>query len=381
MLFTACVPLLLLSVMVLSEPLFLALLLATLLLAERAVRAPRHAQLVVAIVAAVALAHVRTLGVLTIPALGLVLAWQREWRASLATFMGGALGVLPWHLWSNAHAGDVPAVFSGKYGGYGDWLALALREEGPLFLLGVAARNLQMLWAYASEITATAGLALPFRVASGAALVLLATVGLWRLRERAPVTLVFLLGYGAVVLAWPFAPQRFLWGVWPLVGLTLYLGATAAASTRGAMLLRTTGALALLGYVAANARAWQADTINEVQRSVADRARPIAEWVQAHAPPNAVLATDDDALIYLYTGRRAIPNGTFTPQEHLVPQTPAYAADALGRILDTYRVDFVLASSEYGVYAAQGLMTARPPRLRLLMPLTSGAVFAPAGAP
>jgi hypothetical protein len=46
-----------------------------------------------------------------------------------------------------------------------------------------------------------------------------------------------------------------------------------------------------------------------VQTVVADRARPLAEWIVANTPENAVIATDDDVLLYLYTGRHTILTG------------------------------------------------------------------------
>ena len=36
---------------------------------------------------------------------------------------------------------------------------------------------------------------------------------------------------------------------------------------------------------------------------------------------------EDDPLIFLYTGRRAIPVGTFTPEEYLNEQTYAFATE------------------------------------------------------
>jgi len=145
--------------------------------------------------------------------------------------------------------------------------------------------------------------------------------------------------------------------------------------------LRTAGvipaALLLCGYLAYNRAALTAKAWDQLQRGVADRAQPLAEWVARNAPPDAVLATDDDALIYLYTGRRAFPTGRFTPQEYLTPQTPAFAVEGLREILHTYPADYVLASSEYGAYAVRGLLTSKPPELRIVSVLSSGAVFAP----
>ena len=35
-----------------------------------------------------------------------------------------------------------------------------------------------------------------------------------------------LLGYVAVILVWPVAPDRFLWAVWPFLGVVFALGTT-----------------------------------------------------------------------------------------------------------------------------------------------------------
>ena len=74
-----------------------------------------------------------------------------------------------------------------------------------------------------------------------------------------------------------------------------------------------------------------------MQSSVAERAKPLAEWVVANTPEDAIIATDDDIMIHLYTGRRAIPIGTFTPQEHITPQTPSFATETLRTILTSTR--------------------------------------------
>ena len=133
--------------------------------------------------------------------------------------------------------------------------------------------------------------------------------------------------------------------------------------------------LLVIGYARYNYLGITHGWWTQVQAKVADRARPLAEWTAANTPENAVIATDDDVLIYLYTGRHTIPSGAFTPQEHTNPQTPAFATETLRTILRTYDVDFVLASSEYGAYAARGLVQADPPELQIVGALKIGAVF------
>lgn len=388
--FTACAPVVLLTVMVLSEPMFLCGLGATLIACDRAAASGRPRDAALAGGAAALLSMVRTLGILVVPATVLVMAWRRQWRAAFA--LGGVAVALsiPWQLWVGAHALEVPHVFLGKYGSYAGWLADAVRTDGIVFLRDVAWANLKSLVAQGWASTATDTLNVYVRNATSIALAFFFGLGLGAMWRRAPAVALFLLLYLAVVVIWPFAPARFTWGVWPLIGLVFALAAvtvwrfTPRLADGPAQRLARRAALAALGALAVGyggynylgvARDWW----GVVEGSVANRARPLAEWVVANTDSSAVIATDDDVLIHLYTGRRAIPNGAFTPQEHIVPQAPAFAVQSLRTILSTYRVDYVLASTQYGTYAVKGLVEADPPELRIVRALATGGVFAPVG--
>jgi hypothetical protein len=417
--FSACAPVVLLTVMVLSEPMFLCALAAVLLACERAAATGRGRDAVVAGAAAAALAMVRTLGIVVVPATCLVLVARRQWRPAIVLGATAVAFSLPWQLWVSAHAAEVPPIYLGKYGSYLGWLVEAVRTDGLVFLRDVAWANLKSLVAQGWASTATDTLPAVVRNATSIALALFFGVGMGALARRAAVVALFLVFYLSIVVIWPFAPARFTWGVWPLVGIVYGLAVVTVwewVSARGAPpnINMTTGdgvafikplpasssdsdamrlarrslggaalvalALLLVGYGGYNYLGVTRDWWGVVQGSVANRARPLAEWVVANTDTNAVLATDDDVLIHLYTGRRAIPNGAFTPQEHLVAQTPAFATSSLRTILDTYRVDYVLASTQYGTFAVRGLVQAQPPRLRVVRALSSGAVFAPLAA-
>jgi len=415
-LFTACAPVVLLSVMVLSEPMFLCLLAATLLACERAASSARVSDAMVAGAAAAVLAMVRTLGVVVVPATCLVLAWRRQWRAAFALGATAVLLSIPWQLWVGAHANEVPPIYLGKYGSYLGWLVDAVRRDGVVFLRDVAWANLKSLVAQGWASTATDTLNVYVRNTTSIALAFFFGLGMGGLARRTPATAIFLATYLGIVVIWPFAPARFTWGVWPLVGLVFTLAVVTVwewgappnntmpadratdhtISLRTASFERSEGdvppvrtahylrplALASLaalavGYGGYNVLGITRDWWGVVQGSVANRARPLAEWVVANTDSNAVLATDDDVLIHLYTGRRAIPNGAFTPQEHLVAQAPAFAVQSLRTIMSTYRIDYVLASTQYGTYAVRGLVQAKPPEVRIVRALSSGAIFAP----
>ncbi|MEP7382169.1 MAG: glycosyltransferase family 39 protein [Gemmatimonadota bacterium] len=435
--FSACAPVILLTVMVLSEPMFLCGLAATLLACERAASTGRVRDAAWAGAAAATLALVRTLGILVVPATALVLLWRKQWRAAITLCVVAIVLSIPWQLWVGAHAAEVPPIYIGKYGSYLGWLVDAVRQDGPVFLRDVAWANLKSLVAQGWATTATDTLGVYLRNSTSVALALFFGMGMGGLLKRAPVAALFMAGYLVIVVVWPFAPARFTWGVWPLVGLIYALAAVAvwewgappkqsiaindarpvidsspdvafgsprsvdrastfrsmfsstfssaptatSAPERARRFLRPIALAALValgvGYGGYNYLGVTRDWWTVVQKSVADRARPLAEWVRANTDSSAVLATDDDVLVYLYTGRQAIPNGAFTPQEHLVSQTPAFAVKALRTIVELYHPDFVLASTQYGTYAARGLVQATPPELRIVRALSTGAIFAP----
>ncbi|MGQ0648617.1 MAG: hypothetical protein ACT4P7_13720 [Gemmatimonadaceae bacterium] len=389
-LFTACSPVVLLSVMVLSEPLFLAVLFPTLLAAERATDSGRMRDAAVAGLAGTLLAMIRTLGFLVVPATALALAWRRQWRAAVTVLAVGAAVMLPWQIWVAAHSHEVPLVFLGKYGSYSGWLADAIRTEGLPWVIKVAWFNLGRLafetWTHTGTVLAP----LAVRGLATVAVSGLLLTGMIVALPRVRATVLFVALYLGIVIAWPFAPARFLWGIWPLIGMLFALGAHAvigfgARPARGVPPLSLVRRLVPAGYVGSVvagylwfnyqslAQGWSA----QVQGSVALRAKPIAEWVNANTAPDAVLSTDDDLLIYLYTGRRTIPNSAFTAQEHMVRQSPAFAVATLRTILGTYDVDYVLAGSDYGSWAVRGLSSASPPELRIVAQVGAGAVFAP----
>ena len=335
--FSACAPVVLLGVMVMSEPLFLAALFPVLLACERAGNSGERRDGVVAGAAGGALALIRTLGVVAIPATVLVLAWRRRWLAAALVVAAGAAVLLPWQYWVSAHAAEVPAVFAGKYGSYAGWLAEGIKAGGVSFVVSLVQVNLSQVLTLGWE---TFGVPL-MPAAARWAVTILATLafgaGWFRLLRRAPVVALTLAMYLVLVMAWPFTPARFMWAVWPLVGLTFGLAIEAMFTWRphvGAQVLaRRAGLVAAsllaIGYARYNYEGVAGGWWTRLQSSVADRAKPLAEWIVANTPDDAVIATDDDVMIHLYTGRRAIPNGTFTPQEHVTPQTPAFAVETL----------------------------------------------------
>jgi len=383
--FTACAPVVLLTVMVLSEPLFLVGLLLALFAAERVADEPTARHALVAGAAAGLLALVRTLGVVVVPATVLVLAWRRQWKAA-ALMVGAALLVmLPWQLWVSANADALPAVLQGKYGSYTGWLADGFRDGGLPWLARLVWFNLYQLSAQ-GWATVTVESMPPIRWVATAALIALFGLGWYQLVRRTPVTAWMVAGYLTLVVAWPFVPARFVFGIWPLVGFVFVLAIQRIlglrASRRWAPVAWTAAAAVFLlsvGYVRYNYRGTTRGWWTQLQRLSSDRSIPIAEWVEANTSPNDVLMADDELLLHLYTGRLAIPASTFTPQEHMQPQGAEASTRAMRDLLRSYRVDYVLASSQQAKWGVLSLVDASSAELRWLRTLPTAGVCAPLG--
>jgi hypothetical protein len=380
----AAVPPLIFGVFVMSEPMFMAAVLLVLLAAERAADRGHWPDGLLVGFAGGALAMIRSPGMFVVAALVLVLTVRRRFLAAVCAALGGAVFLVPWKLWVAAHGADVPAVFLGKYGPYDTWLGNAIRTHGAPFVMDVVARNAKalydLLWTmFAGGPEAPA----PLRFPAVLVALLFLTLGASRLVRRAPVTGWFLAAYLALVMIWPFEPTRFVWVLLPLFGLMLALGFQVVAEFRpraaAAGVLRVAAfapfALLLIGYAVYNANGARQRWWDTVPRTVATRATPVVQWVRTNTKPTDLIAVDDDVLVYLYTGRTAIPIGTFTPEEYVTGQSFEFATIQLDSILAQYKPAYVIGTTSYGVMAARSLLYRNPPELRVRELLKTAAIF------
>jgi len=129
----------------------------------------------------------------------------------------------------------------------------------------------------------------------------------------------FLLAYGALLMLWRYALDRFLHPIVPLLYFTLLLGASWLAATRAPRarpwLLASFVALVAWGSLRSDARL--------VQRAMAcDRADPagpstcwpipernnlrLAHWVRDSTPPDAIFFVSKERAFYMHAGRRSV---------------------------------------------------------------------------
>lgn len=382
---TISVPLLTLTVMLLSEPLFLAMVLPTLMLAEKAADEGdvRHAAAAGALAGLVTL--VRSIGIGIFPVTVVLLAFRRRWAAAAACALGGLLVVLPWQRFVSAHNQAVPSIFGGQYGEYSAWALEPVRAQGLGFVTDVAMRNATALREMFRVLFATQ-LPRPLAYVVLAAVLAVALLGARELARRAPVTAWFLLSYAAVVVVWPFHPTRFVWGIWPFLWLTLAAGAVALwrwrpphvalRSTRAALLAG--GACAVVAHGVYSARGFSRNLYQDAFSAPAAEMRPILGWVSANTAPTDVLVTEQDILVYLYTRRQTLPASEFTAAEYVTPRAPAADAEALRRIIAYPGVRYLIVGGGPTAKAAERLLHAGRPPIALVAVLPGGgAVFRP----
>lgn len=379
---TLGIPMLTLSTIVMSEALFLALLVSTLILAERVCQSGSKLRDVFLLASLAAVATlVRTHGVALVAAIVFVLGLRRRYREAAIVAGVALVALAPWQLWVSMHSAAVPSAMRGNYESYGAWLAAGFRADGAALVGRTVARTTSELAAMFATLVAPS---LPgaLRLVALAALLASFVVGARELWRRAPVTAAFLGLYVIIVVLWPFSPTRFIWGVWPLVMLLPALAARRALVWRPAAPTARTLRLAALtccallacGYATYNVRGYRHQWWASIPRSVSGAGRQLMVWVGTHVPRDAVVATEVESAVYLYTGRQSVPVSTFTVQEYFAPRTPRENAAAIREIIGRYRPQAVVVTSTRMRDAVRELALETPPALAVVDTFPAGGV-------
>lgn len=359
---TVSVPMHVLTNVLLSEPLFVALLFPTLWWAER-LRAEGGWKLaLVAGCFAGTLVLTRTIAGAFVAATGLVLLWDRRWRETALYSAVVLLLLAPWQYFVWKHSPGFPDELRGSYGPYLEWVANGYRDGGLAFLREVAAKNIADTWRFIGAVL-TPGLAEgPARpVASGLA-VLTVSVGLVAAMQRPSTRVLALgaLGYGAIVLAWPFQVDRFLWAVWPLVLVLALDGARAVARLlraaerpRLALAAILVASTLALGHTVYNIRGFSRGWASSASRRMSEREAPAVQAVNREPRLRGrTIAAEAAPMVALYTGLRVVPVEMLLVQDHLRQKSTDERSAILEAIDARFRPDaYVLKPSGAYLYA------------------------------
>jgi len=301
------IPVLAIQAVLFSEPLFGVLLVVAVILTDAP--PPRLGPGVAAGLAgcAAALALLtRSIGVAAGAGVVLYLLVVRRapWTHLAAAATPVALAGLGWGLWLGRHHGGIDPAMAMNYGSYVE----TVRAAG----VGVFWPSLRDLPRPLGNLTLNWLPAPFFYYAFGAAALGVGTYGLGYLLRRTAIAWI-LVPYLAILAVWPFPGDRFIWSI--LAWLALIWTAGAVALVRRWRLLRlpiaVLGGVMLVGWggveVPGFAHRWWGTAGGRVSENFTELL-PALESL----PGNAVLATDDEALVWLYTRRTSVPFYVYT---------------------------------------------------------------------
>jgi hypothetical protein len=203
------------------------------------------------------------------------------------------------------------------------------------------------------------------------------------LARRTPVTVMFLAAYTTVIMLWPFEPNRFVVAVWPLLTICAAVSVAGLVRWRPRAVVGTSArwvglalsAVVVAGFAAYNVRGYTGRWWASVQRDAGQRAKPIAEWVVRGTAESDVLITDDDLIVFLYTGRRGMPTSTFLPSERVAPLPDSVHVVAVRTMLERYEPRFFITTSTTGRETAETLTQSDPPLLRRHVQISNALVY------
>jgi hypothetical protein len=357
-------PVLMLTDVLMSEPLFFAVLAWALIAVEDTVANGGAKRAMTAAVLCALLLLVRTAGGMLVPAAVAALWLRGRRRESVQFLMLAALLSAPWQLWVWSASRGFPAELRGSYGPYLEWMIGGYRQD-PALLWRVTGHNVVALWG-AFESFFAPRLPLALKVVAAATFVAAFSVGLVAAYRRAAALVLFVLLYGVMVVVWPYSPIRFLGAVWPLAGLIL-LAAMGFLNDRFRELHSGTARAAVFavlllfaGHVAYVVRGLARGSSSMAQRGQTGVLWPLVQWSASHAKPDDVVASNAPVMIALYTGLTTVPISILTPAEYLVDKSaPAMAAE-VGALYNRYHPTLLVLVSGTAEHNAIPLWAAAP---------------------
>jgi hypothetical protein len=208
------------------------------------------------------------------------------------------------------------------------------------------------------------------------------TIGFVRLTRTQPWLAWGTAGYLGLVLVWPFTPERFIWGLLPLLALATADAGTAAVRRVWSTPLWRYATLATLlipaaVYGRATIRAYATTAWLDPLQQVAERNAALVRWGREMAA-RAPVATETDGLFALATGVKSFPLVSPDPADKIGRGAPLAAR--VERSLCTVKSGYV-ALTTLDSEVAEALRTlVRDPTARVALgapePVGGGAVVA-----
>lgn len=266
----------------------------------------------------------RTVGV-TLVVAALVIQYYRS-RTLRWMALGAAVVMLPWVIWMAAGLGTWNRdPISGYYTDYVSWWAamdgaLALRIIWQNLVNILISSAVVSLEGFTNLLRSLHSWAQLFLTIFMGAIPLIVLISKLRTRRLLPF---FLMAYFGLILLWPWYPIRFLVPILPFLVGYFFQGLSNSIRRwkwNKSYLL----AVGLIFLVAANVTLlYQHGQVAEkflypystLPKSPAswDSFTNIFHWLQTQSQPDDVIASMEDPMIFLYTGRRAIRPFKITP--------------------------------------------------------------------
>ncbi len=292
-------PLLTLVAVRFSEPLFLLLLAAAVSLADGEEISLRNAALA-GLLAGFAILT-RSVGLAALVGISISYLLRRDVRSAAVATVSGLIIVAPWLVHVRKYSAAIDSRLATVYGSYGDVVNGAgigsvisgadLRVFGPAARLLIPSLPGVLWWLVACTVAGVS------------------VYGAFKLWPRARALVLTLALYSTVVTVWPYAPDRFVWVLLPWWFLCLGAGLHHLYQFRGALrwIAIAVAAIVIVGFVPREVNALKGHRFTRTAEAISAPFGLLIPSVVQELPTDAVIASGDEALVFLYTGRQAVP--------------------------------------------------------------------------
>lgn len=302
---------------VMSEPVFMALI----ALALWALARPPHtaASLALACTFATLAALTRTVGATFVLAVLALLLLERRWRPAAIYASVLTAIVIAASLWlrSRAEPGLAADYITDAFDAGGEPSPNPVALLGRRVALNAPQYAASLLWMLSVP---TVGGTIVDNVLWLAVVAVALAAGVWALWHRWRIVTLFLVMYGALMLAWPWALGRFLVPLLPLFAVAILAGAHAlgerwrprvasALVIALAAIISVTGIARSASKIALRSRCDRADPMRSTTCFNADQLSffAAARWMGEHTPPSAIVMSANEGTFFYLARRQLVP--------------------------------------------------------------------------